>query len=338
MRYTLLVVTDHTHHVSSNSMYELSTALLRDNRCKGIWVCSRGAAPNQDFFSGNEDAPIYAVRVTGNFAYEVKGISLTKELERINPALIDAILIRMPQPLNQRFLLSLRNLAPPKVIINDPAGTIETSSKAFLLNFPHLCPPVKLCHELDEIIDLSRQMEIVLKPLYSYGGRDIARLSRDFFWMGTDKYPAEEIYYRLPANFLPMLAMKFLRNVSHGDKRTIVVNRKIIGSALRLPPQGSWICNVAQGGYATMSEADDHELLIEQELTPLLYEKGVIMYGFDTLVDDDGTRVLSEINTLSIGGLGPMEEMSGKPVVQMAASQLWDYIEKSGRIPLPDFT
>ncbi len=78
-----------------------------------------------------------------------------------------------------------------------------------------------------------------------------------------------------------------------------------------------------------MSEADDHELLIEKELTPLLYEKGVIMYGFDTLVDDDGTRVLSEINTLSIGGLGPMEEMSGLPVVQIAASQLWDYIETS---------
>jgi glutathione synthase len=330
MKYSLLVVTDHTNHVSSNSMYELSTALLRDSRCREIWVCSRGAPSNHDFFSGMADAPINAIRVTPNFAYEVKGISLTQELESIDPARIDAILIRMPQPLNKAFLLSLQQLLPIKVIINDPAGTIETSSKAFLLNFPHLCPPVKLCHDLDEIIALSREMEIVLKPLYSYGGKDIARLSRDHFWLGMDQYPAEEIYNRLPVNFLPMLAMKFLRNVKHGDKRTIVVNRKIIGSALRMPPQGSWICNVAQGGYATMSEADDHELLIEEELTPLLYEKGIIMYGFDTLMEDDGTRVLSEINTLSIGGLGPMEEMSGLPVVQMAASQLWDYIEKSG--------
>jgi glutathione synthase len=123
--------------------------------------------------------------------------------------------------------------------------------------------------------------------------------------------------------------MKYLPNVSFGDKRTVVVNKKILGSALRMPPENSWICNVAQGGHAVMSSPDSDELAIEQELTPLLYEKGIVMYGYDTLLNDNGRRVLSEINTLSIGGLGPMAEMSGKPMLQDTAKLLWDYLDIS---------
>ena len=55
-----------------------------------------------------------------------------------------------------------------------------------------------------------------------------------------------------------------------------------------------------------------------------------MIFGFDTLVDDDGRRVLSEINTLSIGGLMPLQEMSGKPVLKRVAELLWDYVEGEG--------
>jgi glutathione synthase len=123
-----------------------------------------------------------------------------------------------------------------------------------------------------------------------------------------------------------MLAMKFLKNVTQGDKRTIVVNREILGAALRLPAPGGWLCNVNQGGHAILAEPDEDEHIIQEILTPMLHRKGVVIFGFDTLVDDDGRRVLSEINTLSIGGLVPLEEMSGKPVLKRAATLLWDYI------------
>ena len=124
-----------------------------------------------------------------------------------------------------------------------------------------------------------------------------------------------------------MLAMKYLRNVSLGDKRTIVINQQVLGSAIRMPAADSWICNVANGGHAIHSQPDEDELKIERELTPLLFKKGIIMYGFDTLVDDDGHRVLSEINTLSIGGIGPMSELSGKPLLKQAAKLMWEYLE-----------
>lgn len=328
MKQDILIVTDHSTHSSSNSLYELSVAMHADARSNHIWVCSRSFQENDAFFSSKPGAKIFASPVSEDFEFDPSGKYLRQTGRVLDRDDIDNILIRMPQPLDKTFLRSLLSIAPAHRIINHPEGTIETSSKEFLLNIAHLCPSPVMIHSIEEAIQLSHQHEIVLKPLYSYGGRGIVRLSPQFFWRGMDRRPAKDIYSVMTDVQFPMLAMRYLPNVSFGDKRTIVVNKQIIGSALRIPPVDSWICNVAQGGQAEIADADAEELRIEHEITPLLYDKGVVMYGFDTLVDDDGKRVLSEINTLSIGGLGPMEEMSGKPLLKKAATLLWDYLEE----------
>lgn len=328
MKHRLLVVTDHTTHSAANSLYELAAALQNDDRGHDVWVCSKGLTENDSFFSGKPKRTVLASEVRGNFSFHPDGTYIKETAKELALSTVDSILIRMPQPLDRNFLLSLVNIVPKRNIINDPEGTIETSSKEFLMRLSHLCPSPQMCYSLQEAIELSQLNEIVLKPLYSYGGRGIVRLSTEFYWVGTHRFASDEIYNLLPDEYFPMLAMRYLQHVSRGDKRTIIVNRHIMGSALRMPPADSWICNVAQGGHAVISEPDDAELKIESELTPLLYDKGVIMYGFDTLVDDNGVRVLSEINTLSIGGLGPIEVMSGRPVLKQTASLLWDYLDE----------
>lgn len=324
----VLIVTDHSRHTASNSIYELGIALHAGRKNVNIWVCSKGIEENRNFFNSLSDAAIYASLINSSFAFQPSGMGFSQSNVRIDRKDIDSIIVRMPQPLDKEFLRSLKTIVSPEKIINNPEGTIETSSKEFLITVAHLCPPLSLCQNIEDAILLSQEMEIVLKPLYSYGGIGIARLSKEYYWEGDDRYPASEILNRTFNNHFPMLAMKFLPNVSLGDKRTIVVNKKILGSALRLPSVGSWICNVANGGHAMISETDEDELMIERELTPLLYEKGVIMYGYDTLMDDNGKRVLSEINTLSIGGIGPLSELSGRPILKEAAELLWDYLEK----------
>ena len=112
-----------------------------------------------------------------------------------------------------------------------------------------------------------------------------------------------------------------------GDKRTIVANGQILGSTLRLPAPGSWMCNVAQGGMAIPAEVDPDDRKIASRLIPLLGGLGVIFFGFDTLVDDDGRRTLSEINTLSVGGLPQIADFTGKPIVKDAAQLLWEYVK-----------
>ena len=42
----------------------------------------------------------------------------------------------------------------------------------------------------------------------------------------------------------------------------------------------------------------------------------MFLYGVDTLLNDNGERVLSEVNTLNVGGISVLEEMTGEPLTQ----------------------
>ena len=326
MKYNLLILTDHLTHHDTNSLYALARALRSDDRCGQCWMCSRGLPMNEMFFKGHPEGGIYGSWITLDFEYDRRGFFFQKNIEDIDPATIDVIVIRLPQPVNITFLQSLKKIVPEQRIVNRPEGIIETSSKSFLLNLKHLCPPISLCHSLEEAIHISNQYEIVLKPMYGFGGKGLMRLSKEWCWKGNERFPMADVKDVFSQSQFPMLAMRFLKNVTQGDKRTLVSNQNIFGSAIRFPAEGHWICNVAQGGHPVLSEPDEDELRIEAELTPLLFRKGIVLYGFDTLVDDDGRRVLSEINTMSVGGLMPLQEMSGRPVVEEAARGIWDYV------------
>jgi glutathione synthase len=52
------------------------------------------------------------------------------------------------------------------------------------------------------------------------------------------------------------------------------------------------------------------------------------MYGVDTLTDDNGKRVLSEINTTSIGGLRQIQELYNQPILKRISDRLWNYLIK----------
>ncbi|MEL7221577.1 MAG: hypothetical protein AAGJ93_09680, partial [Bacteroidota bacterium] len=61
---------------------------------------------------------------------------------------------------------------------------------------------------------------------------------------------------------------------------------------------------------------------------PRLQEAGVLIYGVDTLMGDDGKRVLSEINTLSIGGFPQAEAQSGRPIISQTIELLFNYVDQ----------
>lgn len=322
----LLIITDHTSHTATNSLYRLARALKADPRSDVVWVCSRGVSANAEFFKGTPNAEIHGVKIDDNFAFDPTGKIFTQHSEKIVSTQIHAILIRMPQPFDPAFLYSLEAIVPHHRIVNRPDGIVETGTKEFLLQVSYLCPEPLLCHSLQHAIEMAESKEIVLKPLLDYGGRGIVRLSKSDCWVGNTRFDAGHAYSVLTPDRFPMLAMKYLQKVSLGDKRTLVAHWTVIGSALRIPAEGQWVCNVAQGGQAVWDNMDEHEQIIQEILTPMLHRKGIVMFGFDTLVDDDGRRVLSEINTLSVGGLVPMEDLSGKPIVRKTAGLLWDYL------------
>ena len=163
---------------------------------------------------------------------------------------------------------------------------------------------------------------IVLKPFLNYGGKGILKIKDDLVWEGQQASPYSDWVAAQDFDNFEYLGMQYMENVHLGDKRIIVCNGQILTAAIRYPAEGSWMCNVAQGGHSAPSKPTLEEYQMIDKLTPILLPKGIVIYGVDTLAGPEGKRVLSEINTLSIGGIAP----SGQNVVQKAVNAIWEFI------------
>ena len=189
---------------------------------------------------------------------------------------------------------------------------------------------IALCHSIEAIKKEIAKHPIVLKPLKEYGGRGLLKIDGKTTDDGTEKHDTDQYLESLKESIEKdgYLSMKYLKNVSEGDKRILVVGGEILASSLRLPAKDSWLCNVAQGGKSVSSEVTEREREIIQTINPTLKKKGVLIYGADTLVDDDGKRVLSEVNTLSVGGFPQAEAQTGKPVINTLISKIFEYADE----------
>ena len=325
----VLVLTDHTNHSGENSLYPLLKKMKKHPLCSGVDVATRGIPKNASFFNLKGPEGLWASEVGNDFSFSESGFYLKKELKKINTDNYGLIWLRMPPPLDKAFLDYLKKIFLRQFIFNAPDGIYKTGSKEFLINFSELCPPMKLCHNIEDIIDFKNQFPIVLKPFREYGGKGIVKIDGHKVWEGKTEIDFDDFIKKINKNKIAYLGVKYLKNVSEGDKRIVVVNGKIMGASLRLPPKNSWICNVAMGGSAVMAEVDENEKYIVEKINPILSKMGIVMYGVDTLMGDDGKRVLSEINTTSIGGLPQMAKQMGLPLVEEAINLIWQYFEKN---------
>ncbi len=322
----LLVLTDHGQHGSHESLYPLLRTMLQHPACQQIEVASRSTLGNMEFFQGEADAKLWGISVDKGFQFERKDEIFASNTRKISLQSYDWVLLRIPKPNPLSLFQKIQKTWGDRVI-NRPENILETGSKAFLLNFPESCPPMKLCYSVAEILNYSKEFPIVLKPFLAAGGKGILKIEEDQVWEGSKSQPLADMLPALEQQAKSgYLAMKFLSHVDQGDKRILVVNGHIVGASLRLPGEGSWMCNIAQGGSSTSAMADSDEQQIVAQLHPVMQEKGIVLYGIDTLMGDQGKRVLSEINTSCAGGIYPAEQVSGEPVVQRTADRLWEYM------------
>jgi len=327
-QFKMLILTDHSGHSVENSLYGLARALNRHPFCAQLDVVSRGLQLNNPFFKNFTSKKVYASRVNEHFQFTASGVAFRYGLRSVQLRQYDVIFLRLPYPITNDFWRNLTGLYPERQILNRPNGIVEVGSKAFLLNFPSLCPPMQLCHRRADIVRFKNNFPIVLKPLRNYGGKGIVKIVEDRVYLGKEEnIPFTDFMQRITEEDFPYLGMKFLKNVEQGDKRIVVVDGNIIGCTLRLPANNSWLCNASQGGSSVAAQITPEEEEMVKALQPVLKEKGIVMYGLDTLVADNGQRMLSEINALSIGGLIQMERMYQQPITQNIANLLWQSIK-----------
>ncbi len=327
-KYKLLVLTDHTNHSAENSLYPLVKSMRVHSLCEQVDVASRGNEENDHFFIKNMTNQIWVTEVDENFNFSTEGDALKDGLRKESVSYYDFVWLRMPPPLSKQFLRYIKKAFFRQLIINDPDGIHLTGSKEFLINFPELCPPMKICKTMEDVIEFKDKFPIVLKPFREYGGKGIISIDGNKVWEGKTEMSFEDFKNKVGNKKLEYLAVSFLKNVSKGDKRIVVINGKIMGASLRLPAKDSWICNVSMGGSSNQAEVDEDEARIIERINPTLSKIGIVMYGVDTLVNDNGKRILSEINTTSIGGLPQISRMTGKPLVEEAADLIWEYLIK----------
>lgn len=220
-------------------------------------------------------------------------------------ATCDALLMRQDPPFDLAYITAthiLDHIKDRVRIINDPSGVRDAPEKLLLTRFPHLMPPTLITRDF-AAIDTFRQHygAIVIKPLYSYGGRGVFHIAQD-----NDNLPAlTEMLSGLNAE--PWVVQQYLPVNQLGDKRIILIDGEAVGQFRRLPTEGEARSNMRVGGRTEAAPLTERDRTIITALAPTLRSMGLRLVGLDVI-----GNYLTEINVTSPTGLVTADTLAGR--------------------------
>ena len=247
----------------------------------------------------------------------VKGdhFSLGAETE-IDLADWDVVWLRQDPPFDMGYITTthiLDRIHPDTLVVNDPFWVRNYPEKLLVLDFPDLTPPTTIARDLQTIKAFrEKHGDIILKPLYGNGGAGVFKLDPN----DRNLNSLHELFTGM--NREPLIAQKFLSDVSSGDKRIILVDGEPVGAINRVPAEGETRSNMHVGGRAEKVGLTEREHEICARIGPLLREKGQVFVGIDVIGD-----YLTEINVTSPTGIQELERFDGINV----AAKIWERIE-----------
>jgi len=234
----------------------------------------------------------------------------------VDLAEFDVVWLRQDPPFDMGYITSthlLDRLSPGTLVVNDPFWVRNYPEKLLVLDFPDLTPPTTVARDLETLKAFKeKHRDIILKPLYGNGGAGVFRLGPDDRNLGS----LHELFTGI--NNEPLIAQKFLPDVSNGDKRVILVDGEPVGAINRVPKKGEVRSNMHVGGRPEKVGLTERDLEICARIGPLLREKGQIFVGIDVIGD-----YLTEINVTSPTGIQELERFDGTNI----AEKIWQAIE-----------
>ena len=236
--------------------------------------------------------------------------------ETVDLADFDVVWLRQDPPFDMGYITTthiLERLPASTQVVNDPFWVRNYPEKLLVLDFPDLTPPTTIARDLKTIEAFrARHGDMILKPLYGNGGAGVFRLVPE----DRNLVSLHELFTGM--NREPLIAQKFVPDVSNGDKRVILVDGDPIGAINRIPAAGETRSNLHVGGRAEKVELSARDREICEAIGPLLREKGQIFVGIDVI-----GNYLTEINVTSPTGIQELERFDGINV----AGAIWDAIE-----------
>ena len=229
---------------------------------------------------------------------------------------MDVVWLRQDPPFDMAYITSthlLDRVHPDTLVVNDPTWVRNWPEKLMVLDFPDLTPSTMVARDLGAIRAFRETHgDIILKPLYGNGGAGVFKLDPNDGNLAS----LHELFMGLSRE--PLIAQKYLPDVTQGDKRIILVDGEAVGGINRVPQKGETRSNMHVGGRAEKVGLTAREREICAAIGPRLKEKGQILVGIDVI-----GGYLTEINVTSPTGVQELERFDGIDV----AGRIWEAIE-----------
>ena len=229
----------------------------------------------------------------------------------------DIVLMRQDPPFDTAYITYthlLEIIHPKTLVINNPFEVRNAPEKLFVNKFKEFMPETIITRNIEDINNFKKDYkEIIIKPLYGNGGKQI------FYIDKSNKNLQTLLEMFLEKNSEPIIIQRYIPTVKKGDCRIFLVDGEIGGAINRIPPPGEVRANMHIGGKPSQKKLSKKELLICEALKDELKLRGLILVGIDII-----GGYLTEINVTSPTGV---QEISKLDNVNLSA-KIWKTIEK----------
>jgi glutathione synthase len=203
---------------------------------------------------------------------------------------MDVIFMRKDPPFNMNYIYAtylLERVAATTLVVNDPGSLRDCNEKFYATMFPQCCPPLIVSAHSEPIRSFQKEQgNLVLKKLDGMGGSSVFRVMADDPNIGVIMETLTE------QGKEPIMAQRYLPEITSGDKRILIVNGKPLDYVLaRIPKKGEARANLAAGGTGEGQAISERERWIANQIAPDLLKRGLLFVGIDVIGD-----FLTEIN------------------------------------------
>lgn len=224
-----------------------------------------------------------------------------------NVADFDIVLVRQDPPFDMNYITStyiLDKIKDQTIIINNPTEIRNCAEKIFVTDFADFIPPTLITSDLEQIKQFKeKHKEIVIKPLYGCGGDGV------FYSPENDKNINVIVDLTERLYKAPLIAQKFIKDVTKGDKRILLLNGEVLGMVNRVSKTNDIRNNLHLGGAAYKTSLSEREQLICEKIGAELKKRGLIFVGIDLIGE-----FVTEINVTSPTCIKEINEVTNSKI------------------------
>ena len=225
---------------------------------------------------------------------------------------LDIVLMRRDPPFDMNYIYTTYMLELAEnagtLVINRPQSLRDANEKFFINNFSQCCVPMVISSRSELIRDfVSQHGHCVVKPLDGMGGESVFQVS------DTDMNLNVILETITRHDSRPVMAQKYIDEISQGDKRILMVNGEPVPYALaRFAGEGDFRGNLAKGGSSKGVPLSERDRWICSQVGPELKKRGILFAGLDVIGD-----WLSEVNVTSPTCIRELDEEFGLNIAGM---------------------